>query len=143
VEVEASGAIPLLKGNFSISAFMINTNVTAKVVTAILLNFDTFDGGSTARGALLAASTDAQKEAGTKIGQKLFLLNRRALCARYGGGDHLRVPGFVFEKWAVPALPVLRGKVPNSPLYVPRTAPPSSSQRTLCWRDVDSNSGSR
>ena len=26
------------------SAFMVNTNVMAKVVTAILLNFDTFDG---------------------------------------------------------------------------------------------------
>jgi hypothetical protein len=51
VEVEASGAIPLLKGNLSMSAFMINTNVMAKVVTAILLNFDTFDGRSTARGA--------------------------------------------------------------------------------------------
>ena len=33
------------------SAIMVNTNVMAKVVTAILLNFDTFDGGSTARGA--------------------------------------------------------------------------------------------
>ena len=28
------------------SAFMVNTNVMAKVVTAILLNFDTFDGRS-------------------------------------------------------------------------------------------------
>jgi hypothetical protein len=54
---------------------MVNTNVMAKVVTAILLNFDTFDGGSTARGALLAAPTDAQKEAGTTIGKKLFILN--------------------------------------------------------------------
>ena len=31
------------------SAFMINTNVMAKVVTAILLNLDTFDGESTCR----------------------------------------------------------------------------------------------
>jgi hypothetical protein len=81
------------------SAFMVNTNVMAKVVTAILLNFDTFDGGSTARGALLAAPTDAQKEAGTTIGKKLFILNRRALRARYGRGDHLRCPEFVFQKW--------------------------------------------
>ena len=81
------------------SAFMVNTNVMAKVVTAILLNFDTFDGGSTARGALLAAPTDAQKGAGTNIGKKLFILNRRALRARYGRGDHLRCPEFVFQKW--------------------------------------------
>jgi hypothetical protein len=111
------------------SAFMVNTNVMAKVVTAILLNLDTFDGESTCRAALLAAPTDAQKEAGTKIGQKLFLMNRRALCARYGLGDHLRVPEFIFEKWA-DATPVQQfkaiscllyqcceGKVPNSPLY--------------------------
>jgi hypothetical protein len=82
------------------SAYMVNTKVMAKVVTAILLNFDTFDGGSTARGALLAAPTDAQKEAGTNIGKKLFILNRRALRARYGRGDHLPVPEFVFERWA-------------------------------------------
>jgi hypothetical protein len=50
-------------------------------VTAILLNLDTFDGESTCRVALLAAPTDAQKEAGTKIGRKLFLMNRRALRA--------------------------------------------------------------
>jgi len=111
------------------SAFMINTNVMAKVVTAILLNFDTFDGGSTARGPLLAAPTDAQKEAGTTIGKKLFRLNRRALRARYGRGDHLRVPEFVFERWA-DARPVeqfkalhcllyqcCEGKSPNSRLY--------------------------
>ena len=84
------------------SAFMINTNVVAKVVTAILLNFDTFDGKSTARGALLAAPTDAQKEAGTNIGKKFFILNRRALRARYGRGDHLRCPEFVFEIVADP-----------------------------------------
>jgi hypothetical protein len=98
-------------------------------VTAILLNLDTFDGESTCRAALLAAPTDAQKEAGTKIGRKLFLLNRKALRARYGCGEHLRVPEFVFEKWA-DATPVgqfkaiscllyqcCEGKVPNSPLY--------------------------
>jgi hypothetical protein len=111
------------------SAFMVNTNVMAKVVTAILLNFDTFDGGSTARGALLAAPTDAQKEAGTKIGRKLFLMNRRALRARYGCGEHLSLPEFVFERWA-DARPVeqfkalhcllyqcCEGKSPNSRLY--------------------------
>src|SRR5215831_17998410 len=111
------------------SAFMVNTNVMAKIVTAILLNRDTFDGESTCRVALLAAPTDAQKEAGTKIGRKLFLLNRKALRARYGCGEHLRVPEFVFEKWA-DATPVQQfraiscllyqcceGKVPNSPLY--------------------------
>jgi len=82
------------------SAFMVNTNVMAKVVTAILLNFDTFDGGSTARGALLAAPTDAQKEAGTNIGKKLFRPNRRALRARYGCGGDIRLAEFVFERWA-------------------------------------------
>ena len=66
------------------SAFIVNTNVTAKVVTAILLNCDTFGGESTCRTALLAAPTDAQKAAGTKIIIKLFLMNRRALRARYG-----------------------------------------------------------
>ncbi len=48
------------------SAFMVNTNVMAKVLTAILLNLDQFDGESTYRVKLLAAPTDAQKEAGTK-----------------------------------------------------------------------------
>ena len=111
------------------SAFLVNTNCMAKVVTAILLNRDTFDGESTCRTAMLAAPTDAQKEAGTKIGQKLFLMNSRALCARYGLGDHLRVPKFIFEKWA-DASPVAQlkaiscllyqcseGKVANSLLY--------------------------
>jgi hypothetical protein len=98
------------------SAFMVNTNVMAKVVTAILLNFDTFDGRSTARGPLLAAPTDAQKEAGTNIGKKLFLLNRRALRARYGCGDHLRVPEFVFERWA-DATPVQQFKAMSCLLY--------------------------
>ena len=82
------------------SAFMVNTNVMAKVVTAILLNLDTFDGESTRRTALLAAPTDRQKEIGTQIGRKLFLMNRRALRARYGCGDHLCLPEFVFENWA-------------------------------------------
>ena len=111
------------------SAFIVNTHVMAKVVTAILLNFDTFDGEATCRTALLAAPTEAQKAAGTKIGRKLFLMNRRALCARYGSGDHLNVPEFVFEKWA-DATPVeqfkamccvlyqcCEGDVPNSRLY--------------------------
>jgi hypothetical protein len=108
---------------------MVNTNVMAKVVTAILLNLDTFDGESTCRAALLAAPADAQKEAGTKIGKKLFLLNRRALRARYGCGEPLRLPEFVFERWA-DATPIAQfkamhcliyqcgeGKVPNSRLY--------------------------
>ena len=82
------------------SAFMVNTNVMAKVVTAILLNLDTFDGESTCRVKLLAAPTDEQKDAGTKIGRKLFLMNRRALRARYGCGGDIRLAEFVFEKWA-------------------------------------------
>ena len=98
------------------SAFIVNTNVMAKVLTAILLNFDTFDGKSTARGALLAAPTDAQKEAGTNIGKKLFLLNRRALRARYGCGEHLHLPDFVFEKWA-DAKPVEQFKAMSCLLY--------------------------
>ena len=82
------------------SSFMVNSNVMNKVVTAILLNLDAFNGESTCRTVMLAAPTDAQKEAGTKIGRKLLLMNRRALCARYGCGEHLLVPEFVFEKWA-------------------------------------------
>ena len=111
------------------SAFMVNPNVMAKVVTAILLNLDTFDGESTCRAALLAAPTDAQKQAGTKIGRKLFLMNRRALRARYGCSEHLCLPQFVFAKWA-DATPVeqfkamccllyqcCEGKVSDSRLY--------------------------
>src|SRR5215472_4158662 len=111
------------------SAFLVNTTVMAKVVTAILLNLDTFDGESTCRVTLLADPTGAQKEAGTKIGRKLLLLNRKALRARYGCGEHLRVPEFIFDTWAeatpVAQLKAIRcllyqcceGKVPNSPLY--------------------------
>ena len=95
---------------------MINTNVMAKVVTAVLLNFDTFDGGSTARGALLAAPTDAQKRAGTKIGRKLFLMNRRALRSRYGCGGDIRLAEFVFERW-VDATPVEQFKAMSCLLY--------------------------
>jgi hypothetical protein len=111
------------------SVFMLNTNVMAKVVTAILLNLDTFDGESSCRLKLLASPTDAQKEAGNKIGKKLFLLNRRALRARYDCGGQRRVPEFVFERWA-DATPVEQfkaitcllyqcseGNVPNSRLY--------------------------
>jgi len=98
------------------SAFIVNNNVMAKVVTAILLNFDNFDGESTCRVAMLAVPTDAQKEAGTKIGNKLFSLNRRALHARYGCGDHLRYPEFVFEKWA-DASPVEQFKAINCLLH--------------------------
>src|SRR6476660_6410837 len=98
------------------SASMINTNVMAKVVTAILLNFDTFDGGSTARGALLAAPTDEQKDAGRKIGRKLFLMNRRALRSRYGCGGDIRLAEFVFERWA-DATPVEQFKAIHCVLY--------------------------
>jgi hypothetical protein len=98
------------------SAFMVNTNVMAKIVTAILLNLDTFHGDSTCRVKLLAAPTDAQKEAGTQIGRKLFLMNRRALRARYGCGDHLRLPEFVFERWA-DATPVQQFKAIVCLLY--------------------------
>jgi hypothetical protein len=97
------------------SAFIVNTNVMAKVLTAILLNLDTFDGESTARGALLAAPTEAQKEAGTKIGRKLFFMNRRALRARYGGAD-IRLAEFVFENWAE-ATPVEQFKAIDCLLY--------------------------
>jgi hypothetical protein len=54
---------------------------------------------------------------------------QKSLCARYGRGDHLRIPEFAFEKWA-DATPVeqfaamrcvlyqcCEGKVPNSQLY--------------------------
>jgi len=98
------------------SAFMINTKVMAKVVTAILLNLDTFDGESTCRVALLASPTDAQKEVGSKIGRKLFLMNRRALSTRYGCGNHPRLPEFVFEKWA-DATPVQQFKAMSCLLY--------------------------
>jgi len=110
------------------SSFIVNSNVMNKVVTAILLNLDTFDGESTCRVALLATPTDAQKAAGTKIGNKLFLLNRKSVCARYGCST-VGLPGFVFEKWA-DATPVEQfkaihcllyqcseGKVPSSALY--------------------------
>jgi hypothetical protein len=98
------------------SAFIVNTNVMAKVLTAILLNLDQFDGESTCRVALLASPTDAQKEAGTKIGRKLFLLNRRAIRARYRCSDHRRVPEFVFERWA-DATPVQQFKAMSCLLY--------------------------
>jgi hypothetical protein len=111
------------------SAFMVNTNVMTKVVTALLLNLDTFDGESTHRTALLAAPTHAQREAGSKIGQRLFLMNRRALRARYVCSGDNPLPQFVLKKWA-DATPVEQfkaihcllyqcseGTVPNSPLY--------------------------
>ena len=87
-------------------------------MTAILLNLDTFDDGeSTCRLKLLAAPIDEQKQAGTKIGRKLFLMNRRALRARYGGcGDHLCLPDFVFEKWA-DATPVQQFKAMSCLLH--------------------------
>jgi hypothetical protein len=111
------------------SAFMVSANVMAKVVTAILLNLDTFGTESTRRVALLAAPTDAQKEAGTKIGRKLFRMNRRALGARYERGDRVPLPQFIFAKWAdaTPAeqfkamccllYQCCEGEVPNSQLY--------------------------
>jgi hypothetical protein len=112
------------------SAFMVNTNVMAKVVTAILQHTNQFASIDTLRGRLVDDPlTDAQKEAGTKIGRKLFLMNRRALRARYGPGEHLRLPDFVFEKWAevtpVEQFAAMRcllyqcceGKVPDSHQY--------------------------
>src|SRR5271166_2839175 len=112
------------------SAFMVNTNVMAKVVTAILEHADQFASIDTLRGRLVDNPlTDAQKEAGTEIGRKLFLMNRKALRARYGPGEHLRLPEFAFEKWS-DATPVeqfaamrcllyqcCEGKVPNDRLY--------------------------
>jgi hypothetical protein len=111
------------------SAFMVNTNVMAKVVTAILLNLDTFDGESTCRVKMLAAPTDEQKDAGSKIGRKLFRMDRRALRARYVCSGGYPLPQFVFERWA-DATPVeqfkaircllyqcAEGNVPNSLLY--------------------------
>jgi hypothetical protein len=109
------------------SAFMVNANVMAKVVTAILLNFDTFDGESTCRAALLAAPADAQKEAGTKIGKKLFLLNRRALRARYGCAEHLSLPEFVFERWAH-ASPIEQFKAMHCLIYQCNEGKVSDSQ---------------
>jgi hypothetical protein len=55
------------------SAFMVSNTLMAKVVTAILLNLDTFDREGTCRVALLAAPTDAQKEGRHK--------DRRKSCA--------------------------------------------------------------
>jgi hypothetical protein len=112
------------------SAFMININVMAKVVTAVLQNTDEFAITRTRRGRLVDDPlTNAQKEAGTEIGRKLFLMNRRALRARYGPGEHLRLPEFAFEKWS-DATPVeqfaamrcllyqcCEGKVPDSHQY--------------------------
>jgi len=122
------------------SAFMVNTNVMAKVVTAILLNLDTFDGESTRRTALLAAPTISQKEAGTKIGRKLFLMNRRALGARYGCRDHLHLPEFVFEKWAE-ATPVEQFKAISCLLYQCSESKVPSSP--LLWRAKPRRRGTR
>ena len=111
------------------SAFMVSTIVMAKVVTAILLNLDMFGTESTRRVSLLATPTDAQKDTGTKIGRKLFLMNRRALGARYECSSRFPLSQFVFAKWA-DATPVeqfkamrcllyqcCEGEVPNSQLY--------------------------
>jgi len=57
-----------------------DTSVMIKFVTAIVLIVRLLNGVSTCRTALLAAPTDEQKEAGTRIRRKLFLMNRRALC---------------------------------------------------------------
>ena len=43
-------------------------------------------------------------------------MTRKALRARYGCGDHLRVPEFVFEKWAN-AKPVEQFKAMHCLLY--------------------------
>lgn len=78
----------------------VNTSVIAKVVTAILLNLDTFDGDDTCRVQLLAVPNDAQKDAGTKIGRKFLMMNERALRARNGNAPHLRRPESLFQHWA-------------------------------------------
>ena len=112
------------------SAFMVNTDVMTKVVTVIPQNTNQFSTIQIFRGRLVDNPlTDAQKAAGTQIGRKLFLMNRKALRARYGNGEHFFVPEFVFEKWA-DARPVeqfaamrcllyqcCEGKVPDSLLY--------------------------
>ena len=112
------------------SAYMVNTNIMAKVVTAILQNTNRFAAVDTFCGHLVDDPLiDPQKQAGTKIGRALFLMNRRALRERYGPGDHLRLPEFVFEQWAE-ATPVeqfvamrcllyqcCEGSVPHSRLY--------------------------
>jgi len=73
---------------------VVDRNRTARAVHISLisatLNLDQFDGESACRVALLASPTDAQNEAGTKIGRKLFLMNRKALRTRYGCGEHAR-----------------------------------------------------
>jgi hypothetical protein len=110
------------------ATFMVNANVMTKVVTAILLNRDTFDGESTCRTAFLFTPTDAQKEAGTKIGRKLFLLHRRILGGACGCST-LGLPDFVFDEWT-DATPVeqfkamrclldqcCKGKAANKQLY--------------------------
>ena len=65
---------------------------------------------------LLAAPTDEQKDAGSKIGRKLFLMNRRALRSRYGCGGDIRLAEFVFERW-VDATPVEQFKAMSCLLY--------------------------
>ena len=114
------------------SAFIVNTNVMAKSRDGNPAQTRRIRRRAQAAwhySLLRSAPTGAQKEAGTKIGQKLFRLNRRALRARYGSGEHLNVPKFVFENWA-DATPVeqfkamccvlyqcCEGDVPNSRLY--------------------------
>jgi hypothetical protein len=44
----------------------------AKVVTAILLNFDTFDDESTRRAAMLATPTDAQRKPEQRSAESSF-----------------------------------------------------------------------
>jgi hypothetical protein len=97
----ASGALNAPERETRCLLLWSNTNVMAKVVTAILQNTNQFASIHTLHGRLVDDPlTDAQKAAGTQIGRKLFLMNRRALQARYGRGEHLRVPEFLFEKWA-------------------------------------------
>ena len=54
------------------SAFIVNTNVMAKAMTAILLNFNTFGGEGTCRTALLAAPTDAKKRPARRSAESSF-----------------------------------------------------------------------
>jgi hypothetical protein len=107
---------------------MVTANVMTKVVTAILLNCDTFHGEGTCRAAFLSTPTDAQKEAGTKIGRKFFLLHGQILRAQYGCST-VSLPDFIFDELA-DATPVeqfkamrclldqcCKGKAANRQLY--------------------------
>ena len=111
------------------SSFMVNANVMAKVVTAILQNTDRFAAIDTFRGYLIDdPPTDPQKQAGTKIGRTLFLMNRRALRERYGQGDHLRQPPAVPNPCQIQRRPTeYSGESRGHSPWLPDQDPDSSS----------------